>query len=716
MKTNFAILIMLISNVTYSISTEECYLIKADVKSKLTASSNEIFISFAPGFNTANRRTVTDRFIDPDNIKDEEFFSSKNAIKIILKTDITPLQINLLKSLISVDAIESVYPVYFYKSSPLYANNTVILRLKKDHSENQLISFISSITEYEIIENYQTADNRNEYLIKINKHKNIFDISNKIYESGFVEYAHPNFTYRATADRIGFIPNDEYFPGQWFLNQPSDNDIDAPEAWDYIWHLNNTPPLIAVIDGHATDRYHPELQVNLSFTYNAYLGNNEVQLTENQYDNHGTPCTGIIGALTNNFLGVASVGAAKFDVVPVKIGHNIQSNGGFYFDDNNMVRTKNHLLHPNISNRLAAVSCSWGSSLVSASIQSSLRDLHEQPRSGLGAVILFSMGNQNQNVDINEFCKLDFVVGVGATDMNDRKSWFSNYGPYLDVVAPGENIFTTDHEGSPGYHTGDYCYFSGTSAACPVAAGVIGLIAFRNPGVTANTCENLLYGTCDKAGGYNYSNFMNSYFGRNDSMGYGRINAKNCLQVNAFVTRVIPEGQYLQSQRLHKSDTVKVYLSNTNPPYNFLDSSESTIDSVSFFSYLNFKRANSGEYYIAVTHRNSIQTWSSEPGYFDSNYGGFYNFTDDQSAAFGNNLKFLNTYPYIQPFRYGIYSGDVNQDGSVDLTDNQMIDNDAINFVNGYVNTDLNYDNFVDLIDAAIADNNSFNYVSISRP
>jgi len=65
---------------------------------------------------------------------------------------------------------------------------------------------------------------------------------------------------------------------------------------------------------------------------------------------------------------------------------------------------------------------------------------------------------------------------------------------------------------------------------------------------------------------------------------------------------------------------------------------------------------------------------------------------------------------------FAIYSGDVNQDGVIDATDAGAIDNDAFNFVSGYVVTDLTGDNVIGASDAAIADNNAANFVSVIRP
>ena len=73
----------------------------------------------------------------------------------------------------------------------------------------------------------------------------------------------------------------------------------------------------------------------------------------------------------------------------------------------------------------------------------------------------------------------------------------------------------------------------------------------------------------------------------------------------------------------------------------------------------------------------------------------------------------MDSNPFI---RFGIYGGDVNQDGVVDATDAGAIDNDAFNFVTGYVSTDLTGDNVVDASDAAITDNNAFNFVSKITP
>jgi len=70
----------------------------------------------------------------------------------------------------------------------------------------------------------------------------------------------------------------------------------------------------------------------------------------------------------------------------------------------------------------------------------------------------------------------------------------------------------------------------------------------------------------------------------------------------------------------------------------------------------------------------------------------------------------------LKGVKYCIYSGDVDQDGTVDLADGTLIDNDAFNFGSGYLQSDVNGDGLVDLSDAIYADNNAANFVIAVTP
>lgn len=169
---------------------------------------------------------------------------------------------------------------------------------------------------------------------------------------------------------------------------------------------------------------------------------------------------------------------------------------------------------------------------------------------------------------------------------------------------------------------------------------------------------------------------------------------------------VIPEGLLNESTvRLNMRDTVTAFLMSPDSPFAVMDSAKAVIDSVTFTGSFSFSVSQSGSYYIAVRHRNSIETWSNIPVSFSHGSVRTFDFTSLQGNAFGNNTV-------QRSGKYCIYSGDANKDGTVDGFDLSMIDNDAFTFVSGYIQTDLDGDGFADASDAAIADNNAFNFVS----
>ncbi|MDQ3022260.1 MAG: SBBP repeat-containing protein [Bacteroidota bacterium] len=181
---------------------------------------------------------------------------------------------------------------------------------------------------------------------------------------------------------------------------------------------------------------------------------------------------------------------------------------------------------------------------------------------------------------------------------------------------------------------------------------------------------------------------------------------QNDLRILSLNTLI--EGFYDEQSNSMIEDTVKILLRNESTPYNIIDSAKEVVNT--FGSGL-FKFNNSLEgenYYLVIKHRNSIETWSSSAVAFSGDSIN-YNFTSSSSQAFGDNMKLKGT-------RWTVYSGDVNQDGLVDITDLLITDNDVLNFVQGYVAADVNGDDLVDLIDLEITDNNSYNFINVIRP
>lgn len=173
----------------------------------------------------------------------------------------------------------------------------------------------------------------------------------------------------------------------------------------------------------------------------------------------------------------------------------------------------------------------------------------------------------------------------------------------------------------------------------------------------------------------------------------------------------IQEGFFnTSSNTLNKSDTVKLYLRNVSSPYYIVDSSETILDSVTFTAQTVFANALSGTYFVQVKHRNSLETWSKSGGEIYTRGAVFnFDFTLSQNQAYGSNLILKNS-------EYCVFSGDLNNDGVIDATDNGVIDNDAAEFTTGYVVSDITGDDITDASDLAIAGNNAANFVSVIRP
>ncbi len=184
--------------------------------------------------------------------------------------------------------------------------------------------------------------------------------------------------------------------------------------------------------------------------------------------------------------------------------------------------------------------------------------------------------------------------------------------------------------------------------------------------------------------------------------------------VSTIYIKVIPEGFYnSSSNKLIIRDTVKVFLKTNLFPFTLVDSAVSVIDTSTYTGEYRFFNAPDGEYYIVTKHRNTLETWSRTGGEtFISGTVMNYDFTSLLSQAFGNNLVQVD----ISPVTYAIYSGDVNQDGTVDLNDIVLTYNDANVFKTGYAVTDLTGDYLTDLNDVLLAYNNSAGFVTAIKP
>lgn len=176
---------------------------------------------------------------------------------------------------------------------------------------------------------------------------------------------------------------------------------------------------------------------------------------------------------------------------------------------------------------------------------------------------------------------------------------------------------------------------------------------------------------------------------------------------------VIPQGFYNYiSNRFYKKTDIVVELRKSVSPYNLINSSVATLDSISLsgiflFSYLRSDSLN----YIVVKHKNCLETWSSMAVNFNSDTV-FYDFTLTKNMAYGGNQKQVDNYPV----RYGILSGNVNGDAIIDAEDLSAVENDAEAGLSGDIITDLTGDYYVDANDLSITENNAFAVAMVVTP
>lgn len=222
-------------------------------------------------------------------------------------------------------------------------------------------------------------------------------------------------------------------------------------------------------------------------------------------------------------------------------------------------------------------------------------------------------------------------------------------------------------------------------------------IGLSESGAASNTSLGLT-GSGNKYSDFSWTIFTSPSKG---SINNGQIFSPRKLFITAFI-----EGMYNGNTTL--VDTIHIELRSSTSPYNLLESKKILLNSSGNGIAAFDKVPDEVPFYIVLKHRNSIETWSNPFKSFS--LGNLtYDFSTASDKAFGNNQKLVGT-------KWCLFSGDVNQDGLIDLSDLSLIDIDNINYQTGFLNTDLNYDGIVDLSDLLICENNAAQYVARILP
>jgi len=344
--------------------------------------------------------------------------------------------------------------------------------------------------------------------------------------------AEPNYIVRHSA-----TPDDTYYPRQWHYPM-----INLPQAWDIT--TGSSEVVVAVVDTGVL-MGHPDLQGQLTdngydFISDPAFSRDGTGGIDPDPDDpgdggspgsssfHGTHTAGIIAAATNNSRGVAAVGW-NTRVMPIRV---LGRGGGSLYDLLQGVRYAAGL--PNdagiILPRPADI---INMSLGGGSYSQAAQDVFDQVRAK-GIILIAAAGNESTRTPSYP-ASHDGVISVSALNISSTLAAYSNYGPYIDVAAPGgdsgdldgdgysDRVWSTCGDDSSGTIEFNYAAYNGTSMAAPHVAGVVALMKAVRPTLTPGELDDWL------AGGL-ITNDIGAP-GRDDLYGHGLIDAHKAVVV-----------------------------------------------------------------------------------------------------------------------------------------------------------------------------------------
>lgn len=301
---------------------------------------------------------------------------------------------------------------------------------------------------------------------------------------------------------------DSYYYSQWALGN-SGAGIRAPLAWDITTGSNNI--VVAVIDTGITD--HSDISAKIVTGYD-FISDSNVARDGNGRDSdptdegdyvssgdscyqggfessswHGTHVAGIIAASTGNGKGIAGVSwGAK--IQPVRV---LGKCGGYTSDIADAVRwaaggSVSGVATNSTPAKVINLSLG-GSGACPQYLQSAIDDARSR-----GAVVVVAAGNSSLSLDYNDVtpANCNGIIRVASSGNNGTLSSFSNYGSNVDIMAPGENIYSLGNSGSTVATSESYISYSGTSMATPYVSGVVALMMSVNNNLYPNQYKALI--------------------------------------------------------------------------------------------------------------------------------------------------------------------------------------------------------------------------------
>ena len=294
-------------------------------------------------------------------------------------------------------------------------------------------------------------------------------------------------------NEILMIPNDPSFNDLWGLKK-----INCEPAWEIS---EGEDVVVAVVDT-GVDYNHPDMRDNMWTSADGKFGFDFSDNDDNpmDYHVHGSHVAGTIAAVGNNQTGVIGV-APKAKIMAIKIFPNAF--------DSVIARA----LRWAVDNGAKVLNNSWGPRNRrphNRVVEDAINYVNSK-----GGICIFAAGNSNDDTQFYSPANMTNVITVGATDKNDRRAGFSNWGAPVDVSAPGVDILSLE------FKTSNYVSKRGTSMACPHVAGLVALALKIKPEATFEEIQRRINNGVD-------------LIQPDQVLGRGRINALHTLQNMLF--------------------------------------------------------------------------------------------------------------------------------------------------------------------------------------
>ncbi|HZH98586.1 MAG TPA: S8 family peptidase, partial [Fimbriimonadaceae bacterium] len=277
-----------------------------------------------------------------------------------------------------------------------------------------------------------------------------------------VEFAEANYVRKAL-----FRPNDSLYSQMWPMSK-----INIERAWDVA---QGAPTVVIAVLDTGVDLTHPDLVGKLVQGTDTIDNDSDPSDTQG----HGTHVAGTVAANTNNGIGVAGVGF-NCRIMPIRV---LGNSGG---SDATVAAGITYA----VNNGAKVINMSLGGPAPSTTLQNSMQFAVSR-----GVLPVAAAGNDGVT-DPGYPAFYDEAIAVAATDQNDARASFSNYGDWVDVAAPGQGILSTTLGGGYGMN-------SGTSMACPHVAGHAGLLyAYMGANATPASVRAQIENTADNVGAF----------------------------------------------------------------------------------------------------------------------------------------------------------------------------------------------------------------------